>query len=238
MCYINVCLKNILLFSVSNSRYHIGIFLCKMYTTLNVYFTGITCLGMNSLGLVYQTLERDKCALSWLDYVFLGPSRLQCVFFPYEKLMESDFDEKMSLKPQTNSKMDEISIHSSLYVMSHGMRHPSGHLSTPVITDSAASAFLLPNYKQGMFASGSSQVTIALGACLAVKSELLPACVIDVSGSEVTPRSNMNMEWVELSDGRWDLTTSADKINWKQLPIGAWAEHVRNFLFLSFFFFF
>lgn len=213
-----------------------------MYTTLTVYFTGITCLGMNSLGKItsWSTGHLNEINVLYLGLIMssLAPADFNVFFFPYEKLMESDFDEKMSLKPQTNSKMDEISIHSSLYVMSHGMRHPSGHLSTPVITDSTASAFLLPNYKQGMFASGSSQVTTALGACLAVKSGLLSACVIDVSGSEVTPRSNMNMEWVELSDGRWDLTTSADKINWKQLPIGAWTEHVMNFLFLSFFFFF
>lgn len=89
--------------------------------------------------------------------------------------------------------------------------------------------FLIPNYKQGMFVSGSSQVAMALGACLAVKSGLLSAFVIDVSGSEVTERSNMNMERVELSDGRWALTTSADKINWKQLPVGAWTEHLIYF---------
>lgn len=96
--------------------------------------------------------------------------------------------------------------------------------------------FSPPNYKQGMFASGSSQVATALGTCLAVKSGLLSAFVIDVSGSEVTPRSNMNMERFELSDGRWALTTSADKINWKQLPMGVWTEHVLCFLFLFLFF--
>lgn len=92
--------------------------------------------------------------------------------------------------------------------------------------------FSPPNYKQGMFASWSSQVATALGTCLAVKSELLSAFVIDVSGSEVTPRSNMNMERFELSDGRRALTTSADKINWKQLPMGVWTERVICFLFL------
>lgn len=117
--------------------------------------------------------------------------------------------------------------------VSNGVRRPSGHLSTPVISDSAASASLPPNYKQGMFVSGSSQVTVALGACLAVKSGPLSAFVIDVSGSEVTARSNMNMERFELSDGRWALTTSADKINWKQLPTGVWTEHIMCFLFFG-----
>lgn len=57
------------------------------------------------------------------------------------------------------------------------------------------------------------QVTVDLGACLAVKSGLPSALVIDVSGSEATLGSNMNMERFELSDGGCALTTSTDKIN-------------------------
>lgn len=106
----------------------------------------------------------------------------------------------------------------------------SSSLTTPL------PLFFLPNYKQGMFVSGSSQVTMALGACLAVKSGLLSAFVIDVSGSEVTQRSNMNMETFELSDGCCALTTSADKINWKLHPMGVRTEHVICFLFFLFIF--
>lgn len=97
--------------------------------------------------------------------------------------------------------------------------------------------FSFPITSRGMFVSGSSQVTVALGACFAVKSGLLSAFVIDVSWSEVTPGSNMNMERFELSDGSWALTTSTDKINWKQLPMGVWTEHVMWFPFPFFFFF-
>lgn len=97
--------------------------------------------------------------------------------------------------------------------------------------------FSFPITSRGMFVSGSSQVTVALVTCFAVKSGLLSAFVIDVSWSEVTPGSNMNMERFELSDGGWALTTSADKINWKQLPMGVWTEHVMLFPFPFFFFF-